>query len=574
MLLQINIKRFALIEELSLNFESGFNILTGETGAGKSILIDAINYVLGSKFNKDLIRTGEKSTYVEAVFSIDTDNTKAILDEMDIDYDDLVIISRESFSSGRSVIKVNGKSIILTALRTIAATLIDIHGQHENVNLLSSNTHIYYLDGYCGDKITEVFNEYRKHFNKLNEIDSKIEKLKGNSEQSEKMASYIQFQIEEIEKAKLKVGEDKELEERALVLTNAEKISSVLNKSYEMLYNGIGSNPSVYDMLDTVIKDIRSIEDKVNVAKEIGDSLEEGFFIIEQNIDELRSIKDTYYYDADELADLNSRIYEIGRMKKKYGETIESILDYKNKLKEQYEDIINKDQIINKLNKERGEVEAKCREVAEEIHHIRQENALILESKIKEQLTDIGMGKSTFKVQVDKKSQLRNNGFDKVQFMISTNPGEPLKPLDKIASGGELSRIMLSLKTVFIDRDMIPTVIFDEIDTGISGAIAQKVAEKMYLISCKHQVFCISHLPQIATMSDVHYRVYKEVIDNKTYTNVKKLTLEEKIEEISRMIGGIEVTEITINNSKQLVEMANGLKKVISSSVRLENSAV
>ncbi|NLP29121.1 MAG: DNA repair protein RecN [Clostridia bacterium] len=574
MLLQINIKRFALIEELSLNFESGFNILTGETGAGKSILIDAINYVLGSKFNKDLIRTGEKSTYVEAVFSIDTDNTKAILDEMDIDYDDLVIISRESFSSGRSVIKVNGKSIILTALRTIAATLIDIHGQHENVNLLSSNTHIYYLDGYCGDKITEVFNEYRKHFNKLNEIDSKIEKLKGNSEQSEKMASYIQFQIEEIEKAKLKVGEDKELEERALVLTNAEKISSVLNKSYEMLYNGIGSNPSVYDMLDTVIKDIRSIEDKVNVAKEIGDSLEEGFFIIEQNIDELRSIKDTYYYDADELADLNSRIYEIGRMKKKYGETIESILDYKNKLQEQYEDIINKDQIINKLNKERGEVEAKCREVAEEIHHIRQENALILESKIKEQLTDIGMGKSTFKVQVDKKSQLRNNGFDKVQFMISTNPGEPLKPLDKIASGGELSRIMLSLKTVFIDRDMIPTVIFDEIDTGISGAIAQKVAEKMYLISCKHQVFCISHLPQIATMSDVHYRVYKEVIDNKTYTNVKKLTLEEKIEEISRMIGGIEVTEITINNSKQLVEMANGLKKVISSSVRLENSAV
>lgn len=574
MLLQINIKRFALIEELSLNFESGFNILTGETGAGKSILIDAINYVLGSKFNKDLIRTGEKSTYVEAVFSIDTDNTKAILDEMDIDYDDLVIISRESFSSGRSVIKVNGKSIILTALRTIAATLIDIHGQHENVNLLSSNTHIYYLDGYCGDKITEVFNEYRKHFNKLNEIDSKIEKLKGNSEQSEKMASYIQFQIEEIEKAKLKVGEDKELEERALVLTNAEKISSVLNKSYEMLYNGIGSNPSVYDMLDTVIKDIRSIEDKVNVAKEIGDSLEEGFFIIEQNIDELRSIKDTYYYDADELADLNSRIYEIGRMKKKYGETIESILDYKNKLQEQYEDIINKDQIINKLNKERGEVEAKCREVAEEIHHIRQENALILESKIKEQLTDIGMGKSTFKVQVDKKSQLRNNGFDKVQFMISTNPGEPLKPLDKIASGGELSRIMLSLKTVFIDRDMIPTVIFDEIDTGISGAIAQKVAEKMYLISCKHQVFCISHLPQIATMSDVHYRVYKEVIDNKTYTNVKKLTLEEKIEEISRMIGGIEVTEVTINNSKQLVEMANGLKKVISSSVRLENSAV
>lgn len=574
MLLQINIKRFALIEELSLNFDSGLNILTGETGAGKSILIDAINYVLGSKFNKDLIRTGEKSTYVEAVFSIDTENTKDILDEMEIEYDDILIISRESFSSGRSIIKVNGKSIILSALRSIAETLIDIHGQHENVNLLSSNTHIYHLDCYCGDKITEIIDEYKKYFHMLSEIDSKIEKLKGDSGESEKVISYLQFQLEEIDKAKLKIGEDKELEERALVLTNAEKISGVLNKSYEMLYNGIETSLSVYDMLDAIIKDLRNIEDKVKVAKTIGDSLEEAYFIIEQNINELRSIKDSYYYDADELAEINSRIYEIGRMKKKYGETIESILEYKNKLQEQYEDIINKDEIIKKLTKQRADVEEKCREIAEKIHIIREENALILEGKIKEQLTDVGMGKSTFKIQVDKESLLKNNGFDKVQFLISTNPGEPLKPLDKIASGGELSRIMLSLKTVFIDRDMIPTVIFDEIDTGISGVIAQKVAEKMYLISCTHQVFCISHLPQIATMSDVHYRVYKEVIDNKTYTNVKKLTIDEKIEEISRMIGGIEVTEITINNSKQLVEMANELKKVISSSLKLENSAV
>lgn len=574
MLLQINIKRFALIEELSLNFDSGLNILTGETGAGKSILIDAINYVLGSKFNKDLIRTGEKSTYVEAVFTIDTENTKAVLDYMEIDYDDLLIISRESFNSGRSIIKVNGKSIILSALKSIAETLIDIHGQHENVNLLSSSTHINYLDGYCGDRLTEVINEYKKHFQMLSEIDVKIEKLKGNSDQSDKVISYLQFQLEEIEKANLKVGEDKDLEERALVLTNAEKISGVLSKSYEMLYNGIDSSLSVYDMLDSVIKDLRNIQDKVKVAKSIGDSIEEAYFIIEQNINELRSIKDSFYYDADELADINSRIYEIGRMKKKYGETIESILEYKNKLLEQYEDIVNKDEIIKKLTKQKYDEEAKCREVAEKIHLIRQENALLLEGKIKEQLTDVGMGKSNFKIQVDKESTLKANGFDKVQFLISTNPGEPLKQLDKIASGGELSRIMLSLKTVFIDKDMIPTVIFDEVDTGISGVIAQKVAEKMYLISCKHQVFCISHLPQIATMSDAHYRVYKEVIDNKTYTNVKKLTLDEKIEEISRMIGGIEVTEITINNSKQLVEMANGLKKVISSSVRLEDSAV
>jgi DNA repair protein RecN (Recombination protein N) len=565
----MNIKNFALIEELSLNFDEGFNVLTGETGAGKSILIDAINYVLGSKFNKELIRTGESSTYVESVFSLDNDNTKKVLSQMDIEFDDVVIISRESFSSGRSNIKVNGKSIILSALREITETLIDIHGQHENVNLLHSSTHILYLDGYSGNSLYRLLDKYRESYNRLTDINSKIERLQGKDEQSAKVASYLQFQLQEIEGAKLKLGEDVELEERAEVLTNSEKISSILNYSYELLYNGAEGCASVYDGLDNVIKELRTIQDKVKIAKKIGDSLEEAYYNIEQNIAELRSEKDSYYYDMDELSEVNSRIYEIGKLKKKYGNTIEQILSYRDKIQKELEEITNRDEVVNKLNEEKVKVEKKCNELAEELHNIRNEFAAVLEEKIKEQLCDIGMAKSVFKVQVDKDNALRSSGFDKVQFLISTNPGEPLKPLEKIASGGELSRIMLSLKTVFINRDMIPTVIFDEIDTGISGAIAQKVAEKMYLISCRHQVFCITHLPQIATMSDSHYRVYKEVIEEKTYTNVRKLSKEEKVEEISRMIGGIEVTSITINNSKQLIQMADKMKKSIYESIKV-----
>lgn len=567
MLLQVNIKNFALIEELTLNFDEGFNVLTGETGAGKSILIDAINYVLGSKFNKDLIRTGEKSTYVEAVFSVDSDSTKEVLKEMEVEYDDVVIISRESFSSGRSIIKLNGKSVILSTLRQISETLLDIHGQHENVSLLQVSTHIVYLDSFCGSKLAEAAQRYREKYEKLAEINTRIEGLQGNDEQKEKVSSYLQFQLDEINNAKLVIGEDKELEERAEILANAEKISSILNHSYEQLYNGVEGCASIYDSLDGVIRDLKSIEGKVKVVKKISDGLEEAYYSIEQNISELRAIKDNYYYDMDELSSINSRIYEIGRLKKKYGESIEAIIKYKDKIQADYDEIINRSEVINKLNSEKKKLQEACMELAQGMHSIRKESAEILEQRIKEELSYIGMSKSVFKVNIEKEEVLRSSGFDRVQFMISTNPGEPLKALDKIASGGELSRIMLSLKTVFIDKDMIPTVIFDEIDTGISGAVAQRVAEKMYLISCRHQVFCITHLPQIATMSDNHYRVYKEVIGNKTYTNVRKMTAEEKVEEVSRMIGGIEVTDITIDNSKQLIQMADNLKIKIRGSL-------
>lgn len=563
MLLQLNITNFALIEKLSISFENGFNVFSGETGAGKSILVDAINYVLGSKFNKDFIRTGENKTYVEAVFSIENEKTKKVLGDLSIDYDDIVIITREVFSSGRSIIKINGKSVILASLKLLSSTLIDIHGQHENVSLLEHSNHINYLDYFGGDEIAKHLQEYENFYNRLTEIDNKIRDLKGNDGEREKLLNYLKYQIDEINNSKLRVNEEEQLNERYEVLTHAEKINNALNSAYEVLHGGSESSRSVYDLLGLVLKELKAIEKYYDKAKAISDSLQEAYYLIEQNISEVRSIKDEIYYDAEELGSINNRIYEISKLKKKYGENLSDILNYSNTIQNQYNELVNSSEIIAKLENERVKVYNKCREMALKIHSIRVKYAKDLEEEVKMELSYVGLDKSMFVIEVNEEEKLYFNGCDKVQFMISTNPGEPTKPLEKVASGGELSRIMLALKTVFVDRDEIPTVIFDEIDTGISGRIAQRVAEKMFLISTNHQVFCVTHLPQIASLSDNHYLIFKEIKENKTFTNVNKLNISQKEEEVARMVGGAEVTNITIQNAIEMIKLGEKVKKNI-----------
>jgi DNA repair protein RecN (Recombination protein N) len=563
MLLQLNITNFALIEKLSISFEDGFNVFSGETGAGKSILVDAINYVLGSKFNKDFIRTGENKTYVEAVFSIENEKTRKVLVDFGIDFEDILIITREVFSSGRSIIKINDKSVILTSLKSLSSTLIDIHGQHENVSLLEHSNHINYLDYFGGEEISNQLKIYENFYNKLTEIDNKIKSLKGDHGEREKLLNYLKYQIDEINNSKLRVNEEEELNERYEVLTHAEKINNALNTGYEVLYGGSESSKSVYDLLGLVLKELKTIEKYYDKAKVISNSLQEAYFLIEQNISEVRSVKDEIYYDADELANINNRIYEISKLKKKYGENISDILNYNNALQNQYNELVNSSEIIDKLENEHTRVYNKCKEIAVDIHTLRIKYAKRLEEKVKNELSYVGLDKSKFVIEVIDDEKLYLNGCDKVQFMISTNPGEPTKALEKVASGGELSRIMLALKTVFVDKDEIPTVIFDEIDTGISGRIAQRVAEKMFLISTNHQVFCVTHLPQIASMSDSHYLIYKEVKDNKTFTNVNKLNIGEKEQEIARMVGGAEVTNITIQSSMEMIKLGEKVKRNI-----------
>ncbi|AEB75945.1 DNA repair protein RecN [Clostridium botulinum] len=556
MLLQLNIKNFALIEELTINFEKGFNVLTGETGAGKSILIDAINYVLGGKFNKGLIRTGENRTFVEAIFDIENTTIANVLKHMDISCEDLLIISRETFKSGKSVVKANGKSLLIADIRKISSILINIHGQHDNQELLNSAKHIYYLDKFGEELLNDSLNKYSINYEQLLQIDNKIKEFGMEDGEKEKLMDFLKYQIEEIENLKLKSGEDKELEEQYSMLNNAEKITNSLSESYNILYNSSDNYTSVYDLLNRVIREIRSVEKHMEKVKDIADSLEECYFNIEQNVTDIRNIQNTVIYDKNELEFINSRIFQIDSLKRKYGATIDEILLYKDKIQSQFDEMSNSNKIIEELKIKRNNIIEELRKQAQIIHNIRLDVSRILEKRIKEELDYVGLEKSVLKINVDFKDDFYINGCDKVKFLISTNPGEPLQPLDKVVSGGELSRIMLSLKTAFVDKDEIPSVIFDEIDTGISGRVAQRVAEKMYLISRGHQVFCVTHLPQIASMSDNHFLVFKDVKNEKTYTNIVPITNEEKESEIARMIGGSEITELTLKNAKEMVKIA------------------
>lgn len=561
MLLQLNIKNFALIEELTISFGKGFNVLSGETGAGKSILIDAINYVLGSKFNKDLIRTGENKTFVEAIFTVKNPKTVEILKKEDIDLDeDLVIISRETFQSGKSIAKVNGKSMLLSNLKCISSTLLDIHGQHENQNLLAPENHIHYVDYYGEHNIKIIMDSYRDNYNKLNVIENRIYEISGKDGDREKLIDFLKYQIHEINSANLREEEEDELEEKFKILSNAEKINNAVNSCYISLYSGQEDKNSIYDGLGLVIRELSSLEGAMPQIKDICSLLQDAYYNIEGSIEQIRSIKDSVYYDEKELEYINNRIYQINGYKKKYGSTIKDILNYRDKIQSEYDEMVNSTEIIENLKKEKVKLEEKLKSEGKKLHDERCKIAQVLEKGIKSELDFVGLEKSVFKIEVEMENKFTSNGMDKVQFYISTNPGEPLKPLEKVVSGGELSRIMLALKTVFVDKDQIPSVIFDEIDTGISGRIAQCVAEKMYTISKKHQVFCVTHLPQIACISDVHYWVSKEVKDQKTYTKIRKMDEEEKEYEIARMIGGAEVTRLTLEHAKELIAMADSKK--------------
>jgi DNA repair protein RecN (Recombination protein N) len=565
MLLQLNINNFALIENLTVSFGVGFNVLSGETGAGKSILIDAINYIIGNKFNRDLIRIGEKKTFVEAVFTIENPKTKEILISKEIEFEeDLLIISRETFQSGRSIAKVNGKSILLAELKDITCTILDIHGQHENQNLLLWENHINYVDDYGEDSIKALIENYSENYKNLYEIKNKINRLSGNNGDRKKISDFLKYQIDEINSANLKEEEENELNKKFKLLSSSEKINNTLNNCYTNLYSGFENKKSIQDELGNIIKDISSIKNIDNKIENIHKLLEDAYYNIEESVDEIRSIIANNSYDEKELEYINNRLYEISGYKKKYGNTIKDILEYRKKISNEYKEIIDSEDIINELKKSQYIVQEKLKIQARKIHVERCNVSKVLENKVKDELKFIGLEKSIFKIKIDLQDKFMENGMDIVQFYISTNPGQPLKPLEKIVSGGELSRIMLALKTVFVDKDKISSVIFDEIDTGISGRIAQRTAEKMYAISKKHQVLCVTHLPQIAAISDTHYLVLKDVHNNNTYTRIKKLNNEEKEHELAKMLGGSEVTEITLAHAKELIKMADAKKKLYS----------
>ncbi|MDD6771874.1 DNA repair protein RecN [Inconstantimicrobium porci] len=561
MILQLSIKNFALIENEEVDFSNGFNVLYGETGAGKSILIDAIDFVVGGRFGKDIIRTGENKAYVEAVFALNREKNEEIAEKLDIEYNDTLCISREIFQNGKSIIKINGRASTVSAVRNLSKELIDIHGQHQNMLLFDKDNYIPMVDSYDYGKIRNILTRYHEEYNNLKKIREDIERISG-TESNDKVQAFLEFQINEIDKAKLKKNEEDHLNEEFKLLSNAQKINTAVCTSYSLLGDSNNSS-SVIDNLYTISREISGVQEYSKKLSKINDDIMNAYYSLQESSRELREMCDEIVFDQNELDIINDRLYQIADLKKKYGSSIEEILEYKDKITKQFEEMKNSEAMIEELKNKEKVLCDELIKIGREIHDLRVANSSRLEKAIHDNLKYIGLEKCKFKIDMISTDTIKSNGTDECEFFVSTNPGEPFKPITKVASGGELSRIMLAIKSVFVDKDNVPTVIFDEIDTGISGRIAHCVGEKMYEIAVKHQVFCITHLPQIACFSDNHYLVKKTFKNEKTYSNISRLNESQKINEVAKMLGGTKMLHSSLENAKSMIEYANDRKKEI-----------
>ncbi|WBW95317.1 DNA repair protein RecN [Oceanirhabdus sp. W0125-5] len=564
MLLELHIKNFALIQEVKVSFNDGFNVLCGETGSGKSILIDAINFVLGGKFSKNLIRSGENKTFVQAIFLIEEEYIKDKLNDIGIEYEDYLIISRETFKYGKTITRINNTAVNISALKELTKNILDIHGQHDNIGLLDSKKHIMYLDHYGDTAFIEKKKQFEDKFKEYTKLKNKVNKYREEIQGANQRIEFLKFQIDDIEKHELKSGEDVTLYESFNTLSNSEKIKTTLENAYNTLNGSNYGGRSIYDDLNSIVSELIELEECFPKIKGVKNDLNDAFYVIEECIREINSLSGEIYFDNNELDWINERLYIIDSMKKKYGETIDDIIQYKNSIVKEYDELQNRDNEIDELEEKILIFEKELLVLAEDLHNDRVAIGKKLSEKVNNELKFVGLEKSNFGVDVRKLSNFNSVGNDEVEFLISTNPGEPMNSLGAIVSGGELSRIMLGLKSVFIDRDKVFSVVFDEIDTGISGKIAQRVGEKMYDISKKHQVFCVTHLPQIACISDHIYRVEKKVQENKTFTNIKILDSTEKIDEIAKMSGGDNITEAIRNHAIEIIRLADNKKHRIN----------
>ena len=536
MLSTLHIKNIGIIDDLSINFEEGFNVLTGETGAGKTLIIGSLAILSGGRFSKEMIRKGEECSLIEA---------SIFVPQSEFSEDGNIIISREVYSNGRNTCKINGNLVTVSELKRVMSKIIDIHGQHDNQNLLDNTKHIVYLDGFIGDELFNVKHEYQEYFNKYNEIKNKLKNNYGDETEKTRRLDLLRYQYNEIDVANLKIGEDLELEEKHNIMMNSEK----LKENLEEIDENINSNAIEY--ISNSIRCLEKIEDYGEIYKSKLAELKSIYYELQETARDLSSLKDEANFDEYERDEVERRLDIIFSLKRKYGNGIEEILEYKSKLAEEIEQIENVEEINKKLRIEQKEIESKMNNLCNLMNEKREKYGIILSEKINNELKDLEMPNACFSIKIEKEASFNINGNDKIEFAISTNIGEESKELIKIASGGEMSRIMLAIKTVLADIDEVPILVFDEIDTGISGKAAKAVAEKMKIISNKHQTLCITHLPAIAAQGDNNFYIYKEVKNGKTRTNIKKLNEEETIFEIARISNG-NITEVAIENAKEL----------------------
>ena len=552
MLLNVHVKDLALIEDVDICFGDGLNILTGETGAGKSIIIGSIGVALGAKAGKDLIRQGAEYALVELVFQVESKETLDKLKDMDIDAEDGQIIIARKISNGKSLIKINGQTMTASALKEIASLLIDVHGQRDYETLVHTEKHLDILDAFASDSVLGLKEKVSGLYKEYKAINNKLLEFTKDEEQRAKDLAFYEFQAKEIEDADLVVGEDEELEVEFKKMTHGQKIAEAMGIAYE----AISSDEGAATRVGLALKELGSVSNLDDDLSSIYDSLSSIDALCYDISKEMSSYMDKLDFDDKRVAFVSERLDTINKLKLKHGKTIKDILDKKAWLDEQIEALSNYDEARRKLEKDMEKALQQLEEVCSELSNKRKKAALSLEKEITKALVDLNFLEVKFKADFTRGKDYTAKGFDVMEFMISTNPGEEVKPLAKIASGGELSRIMLGLKAVLAKKDAVDTLIFDEIDTGISGKTAGMVADKMSAISKEHQVISITHLPQIASHADSHYLIEKSVKDKHTFTDIRKLNNEESVNELARMLGGTVITDAALDNARELKRLA------------------
>ena len=537
MISNIHIKNIGIIDDLEINLNKGMNVFTGETGAGKSLIIDAINIICGGRFSKEIIRKGENHSYVElCMYSPDDINS----------VDGNIIITREIYSNGRNMCKINGRLVTVAELKNFMSNYIEIHGQNANQQLFDNKTHIKYLDNFIGKEIFDLKVEYKNKYTRYNEIKRELRENYGDEKEKQRKLDLLRYQLNEIQEAKLKTGEEEKLEEKRKIILNSEKIAKNLSEAN----NAVGEN--VIDMLSTAIRALEKIEEIDSKYTETIENLRNSYYNLQEISRDINNYMEDIEFDEQKIEKIETRLDTIYNLKRKYGNNIEEILKYGEEVKTEIDKIENVDKYNEQLKKEQKELENEMTKLAEKISGIRKEEAQKLSSKINKELLDLEMTNAIINIKVEYKiNEFFEDGKDSVQILIKTNVGENESELSKIASGGEMSRIMLAIKKVLTEVDRIPVVIFDEIDTGISGKASRTVASKMKSISKEHQVICVSHLAPIAAIADYNYFISKKVENERTTTSVQLLNEQEVICEIARISSG-EINEVTLKYVNEL----------------------
>ena len=554
MLSNLYIENIAVIKKVSIDFSNGFNVMTGETGAGKSIVIDSINLILGQRAPKDIIRTGAEKAFVSASFNDLSPNYIEIIKDLgfEIDEDGLLMIQREISLNGKNICKINSRPATVSVLKQIGQILINIHGQHENFGLLSTDSHLEYIDNIGG--LSSDIERFKKEFNKLKEIQSDLNKINSNESEKERKIDLLKYQINEIEQINPLPNEDEELKKQREIYVNSEKISTSLAVARSAI-NGDDERPGALQLLETAVDSTLEVSVFIPKIEELYSRLQNLVYELEDCSSELLDVYSDTEYDPAELESVEERLDSIYKLTRKYGSNVDEVLLYLQKAKEELENIEFSELKVEKLEKDLKESKMKTMSLAEELSKKRKKVSESFSKKVKKELEFLAMPGVRFQIS-DKIGDLTSKGIDELEFLISTNPGEPPKQISKIASGGELSRIMLAIKSVIADKDNIDTLIFDEIDIGISGGVSQRVGLKLKEVSKNRQVICVTHSAQIAALADIHFLINKTVNNGMTYTNVNKLSYNERKNELARIIGGEDITDVTLANAAEILETA------------------